>query len=542
MDQVFYRKYRPVSFSDVKGQEHVVGILKQSLTSGNLSHAYLFSGPRGTGKTSIARILAKAINCLNFDKNQDACNECENCKLINSGAGVDIIEMDAASNRGIEDIRSLRDSINYVPAVLKRKVYIIDEAHMLTKEAFNALLKTLEEPPQHVLFILATTEAHKLPITILSRVQRYDFRLANDSEIIDKLDFIAKSENIPVDRNILEIIYKQSGGSYRDAESLFSKVILSTKFNGSVTSERIYEILGLLPESDLDEMVSLIESGNFAATSKKLRELVVKGIDISLLIDQMLLNIKNRIIIQNAVADEKKQLINLIQALLDAKKDLKFFTDKVSVFEFALIKYFFENLDAETDLSMDIKPRAPQDKRSRVKLEQSSEKDLPNEEPEIAIEDGNPNEESVTSAEKKLPTAQIDGVELIRLIEQSSNSANQRLKAIFRTSDIIQEQGVFIIQNRYKFNLDYISKVEIKALIRKALEHGNFEVVDIRFEKVDELSGGTGPVTYKNKNEAMFVIKEESNLSETKDIEETIEESGSKAEESDNSDLVESIL
>jgi DNA polymerase-3 subunit gamma/tau len=543
MDQVFYRKYRPVSFSDVKGQEHVVGILKQSLTTSNVSHAYLFSGPRGTGKTSIARILAKAVNCLNFDKNSDVCNECENCKLINSGAGVDIVEMDAASNRGIEDIRSLRDSINYVPAALKRKVYIIDEAHMLTKEAFNALLKTLEEPPSHVLFILATTEAHKLPITILSRVQRYDFRLANDSEIIDKLDFIAKSENISVDRKILEIIYKQSGGSYRDAESLFSKVMLSTKFNGSVTSEQIYGILGLLPESDLDDLISLIEAQDFLATSEKLREFVIRGIDVALLIDQMLLNIKNRIVTQNLVVDEKKQLINLIQSLLDAKKDLKFFTDKISVFELALLKYFLENSNEKNgkeDLPKEPSPIKPQDTKKEAKVEPLRET-LKNGTAKVSKDESS--DSNVPDTDKKTSATQIDGVELIRLIEKSTaNNANQRLKAIFRTSDIIQKQGVFIIQNRYKFNLDYIAKVEIKALIRKALETGNFEVDDIKFEKVDELSEESRPVVYKKDEEPIFVIKEEVDLENPQEVEEptTVPEKGT--EDSDNSDLVESIL
>jgi len=213
MSQVLYRKYRPQSFSEIKGQEQVIPLLIESIIKDKISHAYLFSGPRGCGKTTVARLMAKAVNCLNFKDQKDVCtvvkgNECTYCKSIDSGNNMDITEMDAASNRGIEEIRSLKDTVNFMPSFLKRKVYIIDEAHMLTKEAFNALLKTLEEPPEHVIFILATTESNKLPITILSRVTRFDFKFGEQNEIIEKLNYIVQQEDIHIDTEGLEMIYR----------------------------------------------------------------------------------------------------------------------------------------------------------------------------------------------------------------------------------------------------------------------------------------------------------------------------------------------
>jgi len=208
---VLYRKYRPKSFAEVTGQEHIVQTLKNAVEGDLLSHAYLFSGPRGTGKTSLARLLAKSANCKIF-KNGEPCNKCEFCQEINSNRAIDIIEIDAASNRGIDEMRTLREGVKFAPAKLKYKVFIIDEAHQLTKEAANALLKTLEEPPAHAMFILATTEAHKMIPTIASRCQRFDFRKLTVLEIVKKLQDVAKAEEAVIDKEALQLIALNSGG------------------------------------------------------------------------------------------------------------------------------------------------------------------------------------------------------------------------------------------------------------------------------------------------------------------------------------------
>ena len=218
------RKWRPQKFSEVVGQEHITATLKNALKNNRIAHAYLFTGPRGVGKTTTARILAKALNCLN-PKDNEPCNECEMCKSIQSTQSLDIIEIDGASNRGIDEIRTLRESVKYAPTKGKYKIYIIDEVHMLTKESFNAFLKTLEEPPAHTIFIFATTDVHKVPLTIISRCQRFDFRRIQLDTIKSLLSKIAESEKIKIDDKTLTIIAKKSDGALRDAESFFDQVV-----------------------------------------------------------------------------------------------------------------------------------------------------------------------------------------------------------------------------------------------------------------------------------------------------------------------------
>ncbi|HJH07512.1 MAG TPA: DNA polymerase III subunit gamma/tau, partial [Fusobacterium ulcerans] len=216
MHITLYRKYRPKNFEEIAGQKEIVKTLKASLRNGKTSHAYLFTGPRGVGKTTIARLIAKGVNCLENGITDEPCNKCENCLSINDGSFMDMIEIDAASNRGIDEIRQLKEKINYQPSKGRKKIYIIDEVHMLTKEAFNALLKTLEEPPEHVIFILATTEADKILPTIISRCQRYDFKTLSPAEMKEKLGEISENEGVSVPDDVLDLIYENSGGSMRD--------------------------------------------------------------------------------------------------------------------------------------------------------------------------------------------------------------------------------------------------------------------------------------------------------------------------------------
>ncbi len=220
--QALYRKWRPLSFDDVVGQQHITSALKAQTAAGRLSHAYLFTGTRGTGKTTCAKILARAANCLS-PKNGDPCNQCESCRAALAESAVDITEIDAASNNGVDNIREIREEVNYSPAALKMRVYIIDEVHMLSAGAFNALLKTLEEPPEHALFILATTEIHKVPATILSRCQRYDFRRITPAAVADRLLYIAGQEGLTLEKDAALLLARLGDGSMRDAISLLDR-------------------------------------------------------------------------------------------------------------------------------------------------------------------------------------------------------------------------------------------------------------------------------------------------------------------------------
>src|SRR5512145_1203753 len=219
MTQALYRKYRPKDWEEVIGQDHIVQTLRNAIAADRVAHAYLFAGSRGTGKTTLARLLAKAVNCTNPNPAKRPDNECENCRAVNESRFLDLIEIDAASNTSVDDVRDLRDKINFTPSQGKYKIYIIDEVHMLSTAAFNALLKTLEEPPPHAIFVLATTEIHKIPATVLSRCQRHEFRRVPIDEIVANLKQIAASENMQVDEEAFTLIARQSAGGMRDAQS-----------------------------------------------------------------------------------------------------------------------------------------------------------------------------------------------------------------------------------------------------------------------------------------------------------------------------------
>ena len=252
MAEVFYRKWRPKSLGEVVGQEAITKTLKQAVAQGRTSHAYLFCGTRGTGKTSTARILAKAINCLS-PKDGEPDNECHICVGINEARALDLIEIDAASNRGIDDIRDLSDKVRFSPNESRYKIYIIDEVHMLTEPAFNALLKTLEEPPAHAVFILATTEAHKVPLTIISRCQRYDFRRIPIDQMVAKLAYISEQEGIEVSDEALHLVARIANGGLRDAENLLEQVVVS--YGSPISEDDVRQMLGLGGDEIVLELV-----------------------------------------------------------------------------------------------------------------------------------------------------------------------------------------------------------------------------------------------------------------------------------------------
>ena len=295
--QALYRKYRPQTFDDVSGQAAVTQTLKTQLMSGKMSHAYLFTGSRGTGKTSCAKILAKAVNCLHPD-NGNPCNACEACRAIDSGSCMDVLEIDAASNNGVDNVRDLRDDAIYTPSQVKMRVYIIDEVHMLSISAFNALLKIIEEPPEHLLFILATTELHKVPATILSRCQRFSFRRISQEDIAARLQYVAYQENIDLDDSAARVLARLADGGMRDGLSLLDQCASAT--TGELTAERVYACLGIAGEQRCGELMGYIAAHDTRKALELFNRLYAEGKDLGALLDELACLTRDLLVLKTA--------------------------------------------------------------------------------------------------------------------------------------------------------------------------------------------------------------------------------------------------
>ena len=295
--QALYRKYRPQTFDDVSGQLAVTQTLKTQIVSGKLSHAYLFTGSRGTGKTSCAKILAKAVNCLHPD-NGNPCNQCEACRAIDAGSCMDVLEIDAASNNGVDNVRDLRDDAVYTPSQVRKRVYIVDEVHMLSLSAFNALLKIIEEPPEHLLFILATTELHKVPATILSRCQRFSFRRISQEDIAARLQYVAYQENIDLDDGAARVLARLADGAMRDGLSLLDQC--ASAATGELTAEKVYDCLGIAGEQKCGALLSFCADRDTGKALSLFHELYSQGKDLGALLDELESLLRDLLILKTA--------------------------------------------------------------------------------------------------------------------------------------------------------------------------------------------------------------------------------------------------
>lgn len=378
MYQALYRKYRPKTFDDVMGQDIIVKTLKNSIIQNKISHAYLFAGPRGSGKTTIAKILARTVNCQNL-KGAEVCNKCV-CCTQNNAQNMDIIEIDAASNNGVDEIREINNKVNLVPSLGKYKIYIIDEVHMLTIGAFNALLKTLEEPPSHVIFILATTDPQKVPITILSRCQRFDFKKISEGKIIERLKYITEQEKINIQDEALSEIARLGDGSLRDSISILDQVIAYA--DGKVTLKDIHDVNGTISQQDLKQLIKNMFQNNIIEVMNIIDDYSNNGKSIVKITEEIILFFKNLILAsvskeyQNSIYEEfiesesTPRFLNSIQILNDTLLDMKKFSNPKMLLELALIKIMTVSSNKEKELTVNKKEVEHQVHDNQKKIEE----------------------------------------------------------------------------------------------------------------------------------------------------------------------------
>ena len=479
MYQALYRKWRPSVFDDVVGQEHITSILRSEIESGRLSHAYLFCGPRGTGKTTCAKIISKAANCLH-PVNGDPCGKCASCLAISEGRTTDVVEMDAASNNGVDNIRDLRDSVAYTPADMKYRVYIIDEVHMLSTSAFNALLKTLEEPPAHVLFILATTELHKIPATVLSRCQRFDFRRITPSSIINRLKTVCAGEGISADDASLELIARLSQGGMRDALNMLE---YCTGGGNEVTIRKTEELLGASPAETLAGFCSSVAENDVVGALGKLDEVYRSSRDIAVFWRELIAFCRD-IMLYNAsrggyrcsaaAADTAKlfsvpKIMYLLDTFISAENDMGRFPASAKLYaEMAIVRVCNASLDTSAS------SLAARISDIEEKLSSGGVTVAPEKKPEPAKHDeAKPIEREKTSVTENKPKeqpAKADNVrnwaDVIRRTEQKDISVSSFLKD---TSAYFGADGKLHIRCESAFAVMMLSSDDKKRVIAYAV-------------------------------------------------------------------------
>jgi DNA polymerase III subunit gamma/tau len=495
MSTTLYRKYRPATFSEVIGQRHVVQTLRNSIKSGRIGQGFLFAGPRGTGKTSIARIFAKTINCdANLGTKSlskgEPCLKCDSCKNILDGRALDIIEIDAASNTGVDNIRELKETVKLPPSSLKYKVYIIDEVHMLSGGAFNALLKTLEEPPAHVIFILATTEVHKIPETILSRVQRFDFTRLTVEEIIKRLGELAKLEKVKVDREALEIIATHSEGGMRNAESLLGQIIaLEDK---KITTKEVEFLIGTISEKELSDFVGAIVEKDISTAFSKIGDLRESGIDFKNFGKSLLNYLRQMLVLKINPGLGKKLSYELTKERLETIKKQ---VEKVEISNILdLINDLQENIErfrsspipqlylevALARLTPSSELRHPVSKSPEpLKKEDATSNPLSKAEPSEKKADKTPSkkrEEEVTAKPKKKPAGNSqEDLDLVLSrwpdIINSLKSYNHSLSSLLKMSSPMLIDGDYLVlRTKYAFYNDKLTETQNRLTIEKAID------------------------------------------------------------------------
>lgn len=480
-----YRKYRPKKFSEVVGQTTTINILKNSIKLNKIGHAYIFSGPRGTGKTSVAKIFSRAVNCLN-SVDGDVCGKCDNC-LKKIEDEIDIIEIDAASNNGVDEIREIRNNVKLLPSNLKYKIYIIDEVHMLSDSAFNALLKTLEEPPSHVIFILATTEINKIPSTVLSRCQKFNFKKLNDVEIEERLKYICKNENRlnSVDDNCIKLIANLSDGGLRDAINLLDQ---SLSLNENIKSDDIYNLLGIINDEEQFDIIKNIVNGNIKDTINYIDSLYSQGKNIPSIVNQLQTKIEN-IIIYNSTNNyfsndyEKKlsqfskidldKLIDISKQMFDLLYNMKKSTDQKILIKIYFIKMaltFFDNSLQKND-------------SSNLKIKKD-DKDVNDSDSETSIVD-NKNiliNNCLSLANKRSKIEFIDKFNIIKdyVTDKKYNSiANLLLKS---SPEVVSEKNILFTFNKEFEVILFDKNVDLIVKFLKLLYNIEYEVVGISSE------------------------------------------------------------
>ena len=387
MYQALYRKYRPKTFDEVAGQEVVVKTLKNSIINNKINHAYLFAGPRGCGKTTIAKIFAKLVNCQN-NSSGIPCEECVCCTQSNE-QNMDVIEMDAASNNGVDEIREINNKVKLAPTLGKYKIYIIDEVHMLTIGAFNALLKTLEEPPAHVIFILATTDPHKVPITILSRCQRFDLKKIDDEQIYKRLKYICDNENIKIEEDAIFEISRLGDGSLRDAISILDQVVAYT--NETITLNDIHEVNGTISQENVFELINYAVDNNLNGVISKINEYNNRGKSIVKITEEIILFLRNSILFKTTsdfIEDKKNiyreitakistdKMLSYISIMNDALLDMKKFSNPKMILELAFIRLFDEKelkKQQTDDIEIKVEKKGQNEEKQEINITTNSQ-------------------------------------------------------------------------------------------------------------------------------------------------------------------------
>ena len=448
MKQAIYREFRPKDFTRVVGQSHIVEILKNQIKTGNLGHAYLFSGIRGTGKTSCAKIFARAVNCLN-PKDGNPCNECENCKMILNDKALEVVEMDAASNRRIDDIRELKEKVIYPPQIVKYKVYIIDEAHMITNEGFNALLKILEEPPKHLIFILATTEIDKLPDTIISRCQRFEFKRIHNLDIVKNINYILNNLNVEVEEDGINLISELSSGAMRDALSLLDQVVATGK--EKITVEDINECLGLVNLNKLFELSNSILNSSKNETIETFRNLVENGKTPNNIIIDLIKHFRNIVLVKSIKKElttlndveykrylehsnqfRMDELIFILENLLDVEDKMKKSDMQNALAELLIIKICsYRKEKSEMEKRIEALENMIKSGNLKIELKEEIVVEKPEEKATEVVENFN----TIETVETVENTETIETIENIETYEDAENHENIENTEISESSD-----------------------------------------------------------------------------------------------------------